>query len=122
MTRAWLGDLSDFRWRADDGTEHGTTPGAHVPEDAPTTWIDLLDHAESLHDGLETYSTLLALFETGGGIQPLPWQHRHRAIEPPTKIDPREVPQCHGWPMRLAPGAWICRVDGEVTRPDRVQP
>jgi len=66
---------------------------------------------------MEAYSSILARYQLGDML--LPWEHHHRAIEPASRITPDKVPECHGWPMRAAPGAWICRIDGTITRTDR---
>ena len=110
MRRIWTDDLADFRWRAEDGSVVGVAND--VPDGAPESTEELLDLLV-LRGDFEAYSSLLALYENGSTL--LPWEHRHQAIEPPSPD--QEVPECHGWPMRAAPGVWICRVDGDVVRP-----
>ena len=111
MRRVWTGELTDYRWMAVDGSSHGTA--LDVPEGAPTSTPELLDLLAGRGD-MHTYSTVLVRYQNGH-LQ-LPWEHMHRAIEPASTLAPEHVPECHGWPMRAAPGAWICRVDGETVR------
>lgn len=111
MRRTWTDDLTDYTWRAVDGTIVGTAEG--VPTGAPTNTPELLELLAERGD-MHSYSTVLARYQLGH--LDLPWEHLHRAIEPASTIDPQVVPECHGWPMRAAPGAWICRVDGTITR------
>lgn len=80
-----------------------------VPAGAPRSTEELLDLLV-LQGNFESYSSLLVEYQSGCTL--LPWEHRHAALEPATPSQP--VPECHGWPMRAAPGAWICRVDGAV--------
>lgn len=110
MRRIWTDDLADFRWSAEDGSVVGVAKD--VPDGAPESTEELLDLLVTRGE-FEAYSSLLALYESGSTL--LPWEHRHQAIEPPT-LD-QLVPECHGWPMRAAPGVWICRADGETVRP-----
>lgn len=109
MRRTWTDDLIDYRWRAIDGSISGTAEG--VPAGAPTSTPDLLELLAARGD-IHTYSIVLVRYQNG--FLELPWEHLHRAIEPATQIAPEQVPDCHGSPMRAAPGAWICRVDGEI--------
>lgn len=111
--RTWTDDLTDYTWRAVDGTIVGTAKG--VPAGAPTNTPELLELLAERGD-MHSYSTVLARYQLGH--LELPWEHIHRAIEPASTIDPQDVPVCHGWPMRAAPGAWICRIDGTITRRD----
>lgn len=111
MRRTWTDDLTDYTWRAIDGTIVGTAEG--VPAGAPTNTPELLELLAERGD-MHSYSTVLARYQLGH--LDLPWEHIHRAIEPDSTIDPQDVPECHGWPMRAAPGAWICRVDGTITQ------
>lgn len=113
MRRTWTDDLTDFTWRAIDGTIVGTT--ADVPADAPTNTPELLELLAARGD-MHSYSTILARFQQGH--VELPWEHPHRAVEPVSTIALEDVPECHGWPMRAAPAAWVCRVDGTITRRD----
>ncbi|MGP9843319.1 hypothetical protein [Brachybacterium sp. 107] len=111
MRRTWTENLTDFTWRAVDGTIVGTVED--VPAGAPTNTPELLELLAAQGD-MHSYSTVLARYQLGH--LELPWEHLHRAVEPASMIDPQDVPECHGWPMRAAPGAWICRVDGTITR------
>lgn len=111
MRRTWTDDLTDYAWRAIDGTIVGTAED--VPAGAPTNTPELLELLAERGD-MHSYSTVLARYQLGH--LELPWEHLHRAVEPASEIDPRDVPECHGWPMRAAPGAWIRRVDGIITR------
>lgn len=111
MRRAWSDDLTDYTWRAVDGSIVGTAKD--VPPGAPTSTPELLELLAARGD-MHTYSTVLASYQLGH--LELPWEHLHRAAEPASTIDPQDVPECHGWPMRVAPGVWICRVDGTITR------
>lgn len=111
MRRAWTDDLTDYTWRAVDGSIVGTAED--VPAGAPTSTPELLELLAAQGD-MHTYSTVLARYQLGH--LELPWEHLHRAVEPASEIAPADVPECHGWPMRAAPGAWICRVDGTITR------
>lgn len=111
MRRTWTDDLTDFTWRAVDGTIVGTAED--VPAGAPSSTPELLELLAERGD-MHSYSTVLARYQLGH--LELPWEHLHRAIEPASEIAPAGVPECHGWPMRAAPGAWICRVDGTITR------
>lgn len=108
MRRTWTDDLTDYRWRAVDGSIRGTA--GDVPAGAPTSTPELLDLLAARGD-MHTYSTLLVRYQSGH--LELLWEHLHRVVEPVSKIAPDDVPECHGWPMRAAPGAWICRVGGE---------
>lgn len=110
MHRTWTDDLTDFAWRAIDGTTVGATAG--VPAGAPTNTPGLLELL-AVRGDMHAYSTVLTSYQMGS--LELPWEHLHRAIEPASQIDPEDVPECHGWPMRAAPGAWICRVAGTIT-------
>lgn len=110
MRRTWTDDLTDSTWRAVDGTIVGTAED--VPAGAPTSTRELLELLAARGD-MHSYSTVLARYQLGH--LELPWEHLHRAVEPASEIDPADVPECHGWPMRAAPGAWICRVDGTIT-------
>lgn len=114
MRRTWTEDLADYRWHAVDGSLTGIA--ADVPAGAPTDTPALLELLAEAGD-MEAYSSVLARYQLGDTL--LPWEHHHRAIEPASRIAPDEVPECHGWPMRAAPGAWICRIDGSVTRTGR---
>lgn len=109
MRRTWTDDLTDYRWRATDGSILGIA--GDVPAGAPTSTPELLNLLAARGD-MHTYSTVLVRYQSG--CLELPWEHLHRAIEPASMIAPEDVPDCHGWPMRAAPGAWICRVDGEL--------
>lgn len=111
MRRTWTDDLTDFTWRAEDGTIRGIV--GDVPAGAPTRTPELLELLAARGD-MHSYSTVLVRYRMGH--LELPWEHLHRAIVPASEIDPEDVPECHGWPMRAAPGAWICRVDGAITR------
>lgn len=111
MQRTWTDDLTDYTWRAVDGTIVGTADG--VPAGAPTNTPELLELLAAQGD-MHSYSTVLAHYQLGH--LELPWEHLHRAVEPASTVDPQNVPVCHGWPMRAAPGAWICRVDGIIIR------
>lgn len=113
MRRNWTDDLTDYTWRAVDGTIVGTAED--VPAGAPNSTPELLELLAERGD-MHSYSTVLARYQLGH--LDLPWEHIHRAIEPASTIDPQDVPECHGWPMRAAPGVWICRVDGTITRRD----
>jgi hypothetical protein len=113
MRRTWTDDFTDYTWRAVDGTIVGTAEG--VPAGAPTNTPELLELLAERGD-MHSYSTVLACYQLGH--LDLPWEHLHRAVEPASTIDPQDVPECHGWPMRAAPSAWICRVDGTITRRD----
>lgn len=110
MRRAWTDDLTDYTWRAVDGTIVGTAED--VPAGAPTSTPELLELLAAQGD-MHSYSTVLTRYQLGH--LELPWEHLHRAVEPASEIDPDDIPECHGWPMRAAPGAWICRVDGTIT-------
>ena len=114
MRRTWTEDLTDYRWRAEDGSTTGIAED--VPAGAPADTPALLDMLAEAGD-MEAYSSILARYQLGDML--LPWEHHHRAIEPASRITPDKVPECHGWPMRAAPGAWICRIDGTITRTDR---
>lgn len=107
MRRTWTDDLSDYTWRAIDGTITGTV--GDVPAGAPTSTPELLDLLAA-RGNMHAYSTVLTRYQLGE--LELPWEHLHRAAEPASTIDPQDVPDCHGWPMRAAPGVWICRIDG----------
>ena len=109
MRRTWTDDLTDYTWRAVDGTIVGTAED--VPAGAPTSTPEPLELLAARGD-MHSYSTVLARYQQGH--LELPWEHLHRAIEPASTIDPQDVPDCHEWPMRAAPGAWICRVDGTI--------
>ncbi|MGP4915608.1 hypothetical protein ACTXJ9_07880 [Brachybacterium tyrofermentans] len=111
MRRTWTDDLIDSTWRAVDGTIVGTAED--VPAGAPTNTPELLEFLAARGD-MHSYSTVLARYQMGH--LELPWEHLHRAVEPASESDTRDVPECHGWPMRAAPSAWICRVDGTITR------
>lgn len=111
MRRIWTEDLADFRWHAVDGSTTGIAED--VPAGAPADTPALLELLAGAGD-MEAYSSVLARYQLGDTL--LPWEHRHRAIEPASQIAPDDVPECHGWPMRAAPGAWICRIDGMITR------
>ncbi|WP_394216998.1 hypothetical protein [Brachybacterium vulturis] len=82
-----------------------------MPDGAPTSTPELLELLAARGD-MHSYSTVLARYQLGH--LELPWEHLHHAVEPTSEIDPQDVPDCHGWPMRAAPGAWICRVDGTI--------
>lgn len=110
MRRTWTDDLMDFRWRAEDGTITGIA--GDVPTGAPTSTPQLLELLAE-HGDMEAYSSVLVRYQLGDTL--LPWEHHHRAVEPASQIAPEDVPTCHGWPMRAAPGAWICRVDHAIT-------
>lgn len=110
MRRTWTDDLTDYTWRALDGTITGTV--GDIPASAPTSTPELLDLLAA-RGAMHAYSMVLARYQLGA--LELPWEHLHRVIEPPSTIDPRDVPNCHGWPMRAAPGVWICRIDGART-------
>jgi len=110
MRREWTDDLLDYRWRAEDGTITGIA--GDVPDGAPTSTPQLLELL-AVRGDMEAYSSVLARYQLGDTL--LPWGHHHRAVEPASHIDPEDVPTCHGWPMRAAPGAWICRADGAIT-------
>lgn len=110
MRRTWTDDLTDYTWRAVDGTIVGTAED--VPPGAPTNTPELLELLAARGD-MHSYSTVLARYQLGQ--LELPWEHLHRAVEPASTIDPQDVPECHGWPMRAAPGASICRVDGTMS-------
>lgn len=110
MHLTWTEDLSDFRWRAEDGSVTGIA--GDVPAGAPTSVPQLLDLLSERGD-METYSSVLARYQLSDTL--LPWEHHHRAVEPTSQITPDDVPTCHGWPMRAAPGAWICRVESTIT-------
>lgn len=112
MVRRWTDDLADFHWWAEDGSTVGTTKP--VLDGAPKSWPELLEHLEA-NGSAESYSLALTRYQAFP-LQPLPWEHRHEAIVPPS-IE-QEIPECHGRPMRAAPGAWICRLDGESIRPE----
>ena len=109
MRRTWTEDLTDYRWRAVDGSIRGIA--GDVSAGAPAKTPELLDLLAARGD-MHTYATVLVRYQSG--CLELPWEHLHRAIEPDSKIAPEAVPVCHGWPMRAAPRAWICRVDGEI--------
>lgn len=109
MRRTWTDDLADFHWRAEDGSITGSAED--VPAGAPTSTPQLLDLLAE-RGAMEAYSIVLARYQSGHWQ--LPWEHLHRAVEPNSEISPEDVPDCHGWPMRAAPGAWICRVDRTV--------
>lgn len=115
MRRTWTDDLTDYTWRAVEGTIVGTAED--VPAGAPTNTPELLELLAERGD-MHSYSTVLARYQLGH--LDLPWEHIHRAIEPASTIDPQDVPECHGWPMRAAPGAWICRVDGTIASREAV--
>lgn len=110
MRRTWTDDLMELRWRAEDGSTTGIADD--VPDCAPTSTPKLLELLAERGD-IEAYSSVLARYQLGDTL--LPWEHHHRAVEPASQIDPEDVPTCHGWPMRAAPGAWICRVDHAIT-------
>lgn len=110
MRRTWTDDLMDFSWRAEDGSITGLA--GDVPAGAPTSTPQLLELLAERGD-MEAYSSVLARYQLGDTL--LPWEHHHRAVEPASQIDPEDVPTCHGWPMRAAPGAWICRIDHAIT-------
>lgn len=110
MHRTWTDDLTDYRWRAEDGSITGVA--GDIPDGAPASTPQLLELLADRGD-MEAYSTVLARYQLGDTL--LPWEHHHRAVEPVSQIDPEDVPTCHGWPMRAAPGAWICRVDHAIT-------
>lgn len=111
MRRTWTDDLTDFTWRAEDGTIRGIA--GDVPDGAPTSTPELLELLAARGD-MHSYSTVLTRYQLGH--LELPWEHLHRAIEPASEINSEHMPECHGWPMRAAPGAWICRIDGSITR------
>ena len=111
MRRIWTEDLADFRWHAVDGSTIGIAED--VPAGAPADTPALLELLAGAGD-MEAYSSVLAPYQLGDTL--LPWEHRHRAIKPASQISPDDVPECHGWPMRAALAAWICRIDGSVTR------
>jgi len=110
MLRNWTDDLTDFTWRAIDGTMVGTAAG--VPDGAPTNTPELLELL-AVGGDMHAYSAVLTSYQMGH--LELPWEHLHRAVEPASRIDPRDVPECHGWPMRAAPDAWVFRVEGTIT-------
>src|SRR5699024_3457025 len=72
-----------------------------IPDGAPASTPQLLELLADRGD-MEAYSTVLARYQLGDTL--LPWEHHHRAVEPVSQIDPEDVPTCHGWPMRAAPG------------------
>src|SRR5699024_3310764 len=74
MQRTWTDDLTDYRWRAEDGSITGVA--GDIPDGAPASTPQLLELLADRGD-MEAYSTVLARYQLGDTL--LPWEHHHRA-------------------------------------------